>query len=78
MITTGYDYMRVLEDTIGQVRIFSDRPYGYKRYHVDWGDGNATVFHGIWYNLKTVQEIVYENVEVIDSGITTVDLIDTK
>ncbi len=66
--------MRLLEDTIGQVRIFSDRPLGYKRYHVDWGDGTTTKFHGIWYSLEAVQQVVYENVEVIDCGITSKDL----
>ena len=49
--------MRVLESTVGQVRIFSDRIFGYKRYYVDWGEGHITTFHGIWYNLKTIEEM---------------------
>ena len=53
--------MRVLESTIGQVRIFSDRIFGYKRYYVDWGEGHITTFHGIWYNLKTIEELVEDN-----------------
>ena len=61
IITTGYDNMRVLESTIGQVRIFSDRIFGYKRYYVDWGEGHITTFHGIWYNLKSIEEIVEDN-----------------
>ncbi len=55
--------MRLLEKTIGQVRIFSSRPFGYKRYYVDWGDGSVTTFSGLWYNLKTIEEFVYDNVD---------------
>ena len=42
--------MRLLEKVyqinnsgLGDVRIFSDRIFCYKRYHVDWGDGNETM-----------------------------------
>ena len=31
--------MRVLVESYGDVRIFSERPYGYKRYIVEWQDG---------------------------------------
>ena len=34
--------MRVLEANYGEVRIFSDRIFGYKRYHVLWNDGSQT------------------------------------
>ena len=50
--------MRVLLTNYGDVRIFYDRPFGYKRYHVDWGNGKETMFSGLWYNEKTVLEIV--------------------
>ena len=36
--------MRVLEANYGDVRIFSDRPFGYKRYHVEWSDGTLETF----------------------------------
>ena len=63
MITTGYDTMRLLESTIEDVRIFSDRIFGYKRYYVDWGDKHITTYHGVWYNLKTVEETVQARLE---------------
>ena len=33
--------MRVLVESYGDVRIFSERPYGYKRYIVEWQDGRT-------------------------------------
>ena len=52
--------MRVLVENYGDVRIFSERPYGYKRYHVKWKDGNEEMFSGIWYSEKKVRKIVEE------------------
>lgn len=50
--------MRLLVANYGDVRIFSDRPFGYKRYHVQWQDGNEEMFSGIWYSEKKVKKIV--------------------
>lgn len=50
--------MRVLVDTIGGHRIFYDRPYGYKRYHVEWDDGNTSMFSGLWYSEEDIKQIV--------------------
>ena len=54
-------YMRVIVANYGDCRIFYDRPFGYKRYHVEWSDGSHQIYHGIWYNEKTVREIVEAN-----------------
>lgn len=50
--------MRVLLANYGDVRVFYDRPFGYKRYHVDWGNGHETMFSGLWYKQKTVLKMV--------------------
>ena len=50
--------MRVLVENYGDVRIFSDRPYGYKRFIVEWSDGTEEVFSGLWYKEKTIRKIV--------------------
>lgn len=53
--------MRLLEYNYGNVRIFSERPYGYKRYIVDWKDdsnGRQTMYSGIWYSLDRVKTLV--------------------
>lgn len=50
--------MRVLVAGYGDVRIFSERPFGYKRYIVEWSDGRAEVFSGLWYSEKKVKEII--------------------
>jgi len=55
--------MRVLVENYGGVRIFSDRPYGYKRYYVQWIDGTEEMFSGLWYNEKTIREIVEAKLE---------------
>jgi len=51
--------MRVLVESYGDVRIFSERPFGYKRYIVEWPT-HTQIFSGLWYNEKTVREIVEE------------------
>tara|TARA_B100000508_G_C11269724_1_gene185120 strand:- start:24 stop:194 length:171 start_codon:yes stop_codon:yes gene_type:complete len=53
--------MRVLEASYGEVRIFSDRIFGYKRYHVLWNDGSQTTYSALWYSLAKVKEIVEDN-----------------
>ena len=50
--------MRVLLDNYGDTRIFYDRPYGYKRYHIEWDDGHCSMFSGLWYSEEKVREIV--------------------
>ena len=50
--------MRVLVENYGEVRIFSDRPFGYKRYHVDWRDGRTSMYSGLWYSENKVKELV--------------------
>ncbi len=50
--------MRVLVANYGDVRIFSDRPYGYKRFIVEWSDGTEEMFSGLWYKEKTIRKIV--------------------
>ena len=53
--------MRVLVESYGDVRIFYDRPFGYKRYIVEWNDGNTTMYSGLWYKEEKVKQIVEDN-----------------
>ena len=50
--------MRVLVESYGDVRIFSERPYGYKRYIVEWQDGRTKMYSGLWYRENKVNELV--------------------
>tara|TARA_A200000159_G_scaffold158322_1_gene175461 strand:+ start:1724 stop:1897 length:174 start_codon:yes stop_codon:yes gene_type:complete len=50
--------MRLLLENYGDVRIFQDRPFGYKRYIVEWRDGNIQMYSSLWYKLSTVKENV--------------------
>jgi hypothetical protein len=50
--------MRLLEESYGDIRIFSERPYGYKRYIVEWDNGRTTMYSSIWYKLDRVKELV--------------------
>ena len=54
--------MRLLEYSYKDVRIFSERPYGYKRYIVNWPDGRETTYSGLWYKLDKVKESVIKQV----------------
>ena len=50
--------MRLLEVSYGDVRIFSERPFGYKRYIVEYEDNKIEVYSSLWYKLDKVKEIV--------------------
>jgi hypothetical protein len=52
--------MRVLVENYGDCRIFSDRPFGYKRYHVEWNDGSKQTYSSLWYSLNQVKKNVEE------------------
>lgn len=58
--------MRLWEYSYKSARIFSVRPYGYKRYIVDWGDGRETMYSGLWYKLDTVRDLVKKQADKIE------------
>ena len=41
--------MRLVVKNYGDCTIYSERPFGYKRFVVEWDD-HTEVFSGIWYN----------------------------
>jgi len=61
--------MRILEAShdVGGLypfaRIFSERPYGYKRYIVVYEDGRQSMYSGLWYKLTDIQEIVENEID---------------
>ena len=55
--------MRVLVESYGDIKIFSDRPFGYKRYHVQWEDGTESMFSGLWYSESQVIETVEKHIQ---------------
>ena len=56
--------MRLLEAAYhGGTRIFSERPFGYKRYIVEWADGTTQIYSGIWYKKKQVMERVEKEID---------------
>jgi hypothetical protein len=59
--------MRVLVESYGDIKIFSDRPFGYKRYHVQWEDGTESMFSGLWYSESKVIKLVEKHIQ--DKGI---------
>ena len=50
--------MRLLLENYGDVRIFQERPFGYKRYIVEYKDGRTVMYSSIWYKLEKVKELV--------------------
>tara|TARA_B100001027_G_C16132081_1_gene269713 strand:- start:332 stop:508 length:177 start_codon:yes stop_codon:yes gene_type:complete len=50
--------MRLLEVSYGDVRIFSERIFGYKRYIVEYEDKKIEVYSSLWYKLDKIKEIV--------------------
>ena len=57
--------MRLLEECYGDVRIFSERPYGYKRYIVERSD-STQIYSGLWYSLEKVKEFVEKDLKSKD------------
>tara|TARA_B110000008_G_C16780407_1_gene488422 strand:+ start:146 stop:319 length:174 start_codon:yes stop_codon:yes gene_type:complete len=57
--------MRLLEENYGDIRIFSERPFGYKRYIVESKD-STQVYSGLWYKLDKVKEIVEKDLNLKD------------
>ena len=60
--------MRVLEESYGGVRIFSERPYGYKRYIVEWAE-ETQVYSGLWYSLDKVKQLVEDQLGEIEQNV---------
>ena len=56
--------MRLLEAAYhGGVRVFSERPFGYKRYIVEWPDGTTQTYSSIWYKKEQIMEIVEKEID---------------
>jgi hypothetical protein len=49
--------LRLLVENYGDARIFVERPFGYKRYIVEWPD-STQMFSGLWYTEQKVREFV--------------------
>ena len=54
--------MRLLEANYGNVRVFSERPYGYKRYIVEWPD-HTEMYSGIWYKKEAILKKIEEKLK---------------
>ena len=57
--------MRLLEESYGDVRIFSERPYGYKRHIVETKD-STRIYSGLWYKLEQIKEFVEKDLKSKD------------
>jgi hypothetical protein len=49
--------MRMVLQNYGDCVIYTERPFGYRRYIVEWEDHNE-LFSGLWYKEKDVIEHV--------------------
>ena len=47
--------MRLVVKNYGDCTIYSERPFGYKRFIVEWDD-HTEVFSGLWYNEIDVRD----------------------
>ena len=54
--------MRVLVESYGDVRILSERPYGYKRYIVEWPT-HTQLYRGLWYSEDKVRKLVEKKIQ---------------
>ena len=56
--------MRVLEAAFhGGVRLFSDRPFGYKRYIVEYPDGETQTYSALWYKKDDIIKKVEKEID---------------
>ena len=61
--------MRLLEANYGNVRVFSERPFGYKRYIVEWPD-HTEMYSGIWYKKETILKKIEKRLKMIEENWT--------
>jgi len=57
--------MRLLEKSYGDVRIFSERPFGYKRYIVETPE-STQIYSSLWYKLDKIKEFVEKDLKSKD------------
>lgn len=50
--------MREVMVNYGDCTIYIARPYGYKRYIVEWNDGRIQMYSGLWYTKNKVKQLV--------------------
>ena len=56
--------MRLLEAAFhGGTRIFSERPFGYKRYIVEYRNGAIETYSGLWYKKEDIIKKVEEQID---------------
>ena len=56
--------MRVLEAAFhGGVKVFSERPYGYKRYIVEYPNGDIYTYSALWYKKDDIIKIVEKQID---------------
>ena len=56
--------MRLLEAAFhGGTRIFSERPFGYKRYIVEHRNGEIQTYSGLWYKKEDIIKKVEEQID---------------
>ena len=56
--------MRLLEAAFhGGVRIFSERPYGYKRYIVEYPNGDIYTYSALWYKKDDIIKLVEKQLD---------------
>ena len=58
--------MRVLVENYGDIRIFYERPYGYKRYIIEWDNGTTSMLSGLWYSEQQVKDMVEKVIQSRD------------
>ena len=56
--------MRVLEAAFhGGTRMFSERPYGYKRYIVEYPEGERPTYSALWYRKDDIIKEVEKRID---------------
>jgi len=48
--------MRAVIENYGDACIYQDRPFGYKRFIVEFKDGSSKVYSGLWYKIDQVKK----------------------
>ena len=58
--------MRVLVENYGDIRILYERPFGYRRYVIEWDNGTTSFLSGLWYKEQQVKEMVEKVIQSRD------------
>jgi|TARA_B110001454_G_scaffold201493_1_gene207905 hypothetical protein len=62
--------MRIVIENYGDACIYQERPFGYKRFIVEFKDGSSKVYSSLWYKIDQVKKFTLKEIDMAELGET--------